>query len=368
MKYFRPLFLAFCSLIIAFILSKNTFAVTWSLAKPSGSIDISLDGYASNASYWNSERKDQVVTFSTPTEGRPWTVISEKALETTRNCVEKTGYSLKFLPSRDNVEKVVLEVWADKREGLNVLGFKPASTWIGMQIRLSLSPLGRNLGNSFHTEMNDEKLRRMTTQSQELSDLLESFQPKELEKNQEMLAKIDQTLMNYEDGKILQQNAELLINKYTSEYTTHLDHFTWAVIKMKNKWEVEADSTKAMLTDLNIPLLDPSVKALIELNLTLIEKKKTDFTNDIESFLNYLSGTNFVKTPKITVPSLFGSFRYMNPETFEFGDVIRFYNDAYCKEPSFEAALQFGNPIEPIFDRNQLSSMMENRKDDGTCK
>src|SRR6476620_3457023 len=102
-----------CLLLIFALLPKESQAIfCGEVAVGSISLYVKAEVKNEETSVWGGDEKKDKSTYVTPEAGRPWKVVSEEIR--TEGLNSENTYSVKYIPSKSNVEKIEVRVSAKR--------------------------------------------------------------------------------------------------------------------------------------------------------------------------------------------------------------------------------------------------------------
>ncbi|MEO5968360.1 MAG: hypothetical protein ABIQ95_00410, partial [Bdellovibrionia bacterium] len=307
-----------------------------------------LDGKAQNNNNMGDKDIDEEpFSFSLPA-GVKWRVLSEEVLEL--NSTPNTGYRIEYSPSRENVKRVTLQVWAKRSKNILYGPFNKANV-IKVKVKVSFGPPGQVLADAFGRAtvalVASAKASANAFQSAEITKLANSIQSLEATSRRSALDKMETAVAQLEGGQATPEIALGKIREAKAAYLISLDHLTFGILNLPKKWS----QMYKYHEDMGLPVIDPALKAILEEKLSFIQAQKDSFEIDFNSSYQDIVGHRpIIEEGRTSVAPLYGIYCLFQSDPItacDNSDFYRFYGHYFCKEPSRNFN---GNTVEMIAD------------------
>jgi hypothetical protein len=294
-----------------------------------------------------------------------WRVLSEEVLELTST--PNTGYRIEYSPSRENVKRVTLQVWA-KRSTNIMYGPLNNPNIIKVKVKVSFGPPGQvfaeAIGRATVAAAASAKASATAFQSEEITKLTTSIQRLEEISRRSALNEIETTIAQFESGTATSEISLDKIRKAKAAYLASLDHLTFGILNLPKKWS----KVYKYHEDMGLPVIEPALKAILEEKLAFIQAQKNSFEIDFNSSFQDITGHRPMTEESGTSSApLYGSYCLFQSDPLEAcnnSDYYRFYGHYFCKEPSKDTN---GIYVEPIANYDTWVSNFEGRQYTGAC-
>jgi hypothetical protein len=275
MSNFKSLFGSGCLLILSGTLS---YAGVDDIPLPDNILTVNLSKKVSIHNGDQNNRNQEVASFSTPEEGRPWVaILGECSYDETEN-EGFTGIHAELLPSEDDVREIKLTVWADKYRPVFLTSKTCA---IRGHFKVKLSPNGVGMQEIVDRYISDQTDQRRAFQLNELGKLEKVCIDLESDARVCFIQTCSSIMDALSDERMsASQCVHQLVNSHDFNYKSAIELVTKKLTRFSNKWQHPVESVKKPVHEQGLYYVDEAtIVALRKLVKRIINLEKFSAEN-----------------------------------------------------------------------------------------